>query len=385
MASMPRKRQVFLMALLLLSGGYQITHGQDRTADSKPAGHYLDLDGGRIYYEECGAGPSIVLLHDGLVHCWDGEWKPLCAKFHVIRYDRRGYGRSALPTAAFDPRADLAALLKHLNTARATLVGCSSGSALAIDFAITHPEIVERLVLIGAVVHGMPTSSHFSERGKKNSAPIEKGDLRAGAENWSKDRYLIADGHDTARKTLYDVLVQNPQNLKYTGKWEQSTPVSAISRLDEIHIPVLILVGEYDIPDVHAHSGVIHAGIWGSRRETLKDCGHLILLEKPEELTTKITNFVEKYQVVNVPANALASYTGRYKVNMNGEGEILVHDGRLMLHLPAEKDLPLFPVSESKFLLLVVDVELQFVKDANGMVTGLDTNQDGKVSHCPRI
>ena len=117
MASMPKKRQVFLMVLLLLSGGYRIGHGQDRAADSKPAGHYLNLDGGRIYYEECGAGQSIILLHDGLVHSagWDGEWKPLCAKFHVIRYDRRGYGRSTLPTAAFDPRADLAALLKHLN------------------------------------------------------------------------------------------------------------------------------------------------------------------------------------------------------------------------------------------------------------------------------
>jgi 3-oxoadipate enol-lactonase len=382
---MPQKRQVFLMVLLVLCGCYRMSLGQDRAADSKPAGHYLDLDGGRIYYEECGAGQSIVLLHDGLVHSvgWDGEWKPLCAKFHVIRYDRRGYGRSTLPTAAFDPRADLAALLKHLNTTRATVVGCSSGSALAIDFAIAYPEIVERLVLIGAVVHGMPSSSHFSERGKKNSAPIEKGDLRAGAENWSKDRYLIADGHDAARKTLYDILLQNPQNLKYTGKWEQRTPVPAISRLDEIHIPTLILVGEYDIPDVHAHSGVIQAGIWGSRRETLTDCGHLISLEKPEELTAKIANFVQKYLIVTVPGNILATYAGRYK--LNGESEILVHDGRLLIHLTAEKDLPLFPVSESKFLLLWPDVEIQFVKDANGMVTGLDINQDGKVSHFPRI
>ena len=373
------------MILLLFCGGYRISVGQDRAADSKPAGHYLDLEGGRIYYEECGAGQSIVLLHDGLVHSvgWDGEWKPLCAKFHVIRYDRRGYGRSTPPTAAFDPRADLAALLKHLDTARATIVGCSSGSALAIDFAIAHPEIVERLVLIGAVVHGMPSSAHFTERGKKNSAPIDKGDLRAAAENWSKDRYLIADGHDAARKTLYDVLVQNPQNLKYTGQWELRTRVPAISRLEEIRVPTLLLVGEDDIPDVHAHSGVIQAGIWGSQRETLKDCGHLISLEKPEELAARITNFVQKYQIVTVPEDILATYVGRYKVN--GEGEILVHAGRLMLHLPAEKDLPLFPVSESKFLIMWGDVEVQFIKDASGMVTGLDINEDGKVEHCPRI
>jgi hypothetical protein len=229
----------------------------------------------------------------------------------------------------------------------------------------------------------MPSSAHFSERGKKNSAPIEKGDLRAAAENWSKDRYLIADGHDAARKTLYDVLIQNPQNLKYTGQWELRTRVPAISRLEEIHVPALILVGEYDIPDVHAHSGVIQAGIWGSQRETLKDCGHLISLEKPEYLTARITSFVQKYQIVTVPDNILATYAGRYKVN--GEGEILVQAGRLMLHLPAEKDLPLFPVSESKFLIMWGDVEVQFIQDASGMVTGLDINDDGKVEHCPRI
>ncbi|HEX4594375.1 MAG TPA: alpha/beta hydrolase, partial [Bryobacteraceae bacterium] len=284
---------------------------------------------------------------------------------------------------AFDPRSDLAALLKHLNTPRATLVGCSSGSALAIDFAIVHPEMVERLVLIGAVVHGMPSSSHFAERGKKNSAPIQKGDLAAGAKNWSEDRYLIAEGHDAARKTLYEALVQNPQNLKYTGELELRTPVPAISRLAEIHVPTLLLVGEYDIPDVHAHSGVIQAGIWGSQRETLKDCGHLISLEKPEELTARITSFVQKYQLVSVSEKVLASYAGHYKVN--GDSEVLLHDGRLLLHLTAEKDLPLFPVSESKFMILWGDVEVQFVKDANGVVTGLDINEDGKIEHCPRL
>lgn len=59
----------------------------------------LEVGGGRIRFEECGAGPAIVLLHDGLLRSvvWDGEWTGLCRAFHVIRYNRRGYGLSDPP------------------------------------------------------------------------------------------------------------------------------------------------------------------------------------------------------------------------------------------------------------------------------------------------
>jgi hypothetical protein len=77
-------------------------------------GDYLDLDGSKIYYEQCGSGPTIVLLHDGLVHAvtWDGVWDSLCGKLHVVRYDRRGYGRSDSPKASFSPVDDLYKLVQ---------------------------------------------------------------------------------------------------------------------------------------------------------------------------------------------------------------------------------------------------------------------------------
>src|SRR3954469_15035181 len=60
---------------------------------------YLDVPGSKVYYEEAGSGRAIVLLHDGLLPSvtWDAVWQPLAARYHVIRYDRRGYGSSELP------------------------------------------------------------------------------------------------------------------------------------------------------------------------------------------------------------------------------------------------------------------------------------------------
>jgi pimeloyl-ACP methyl ester carboxylesterase len=67
----------------------------------------------------------------------------------------------------------------------------------------------------------------------------------------------------------------------------------ALSRLSEIRIPTLVLVGDADIPDVHAHAGAIEAGIGGSRRMIISDAGHLMYLEKPEDFSRVVILFIE--------------------------------------------------------------------------------------------
>jgi 3-oxoadipate enol-lactonase len=68
---------------------------------------------------------------------------------------------------------------------------------------------------------------------------------------------------------------------------------SSLPRLHEIHVPTLILVGDADIADVHAHAGAIETGIANSRRIVLPDTGHLMYLEKPEEFTRIVSHFLE--------------------------------------------------------------------------------------------
>jgi len=60
------------------------------------SGGFVEVDGSKLYYEECGTGPdAVVLLHDGLANSavWDGIWPAFCKRYHTIRYDRRGFGR----------------------------------------------------------------------------------------------------------------------------------------------------------------------------------------------------------------------------------------------------------------------------------------------------
>lgn len=347
----------------------------------------VPVPGGRLYVEECGAGRAIILLHDGLLHSvvWDDVWPGLCSRYHVVRYDRRGFGRSDPPTKAFSPVEDMAAVLEHAKISRATVVGCSSGAALAIDFAIHHPEQVEDLVLIGAVVHGMPSSAFFDERGTRNNAPLQKSDVRAAAKNWSEDRYEIGGRDDAARRKVLGTLASNPQNLRYTGEFELRFKVPAIARLSEIHVPTLILDGEHDIPDVHAQSGAIQSGIWGSRRDVVAGAGHLVPLETPADLNSRIAAFLDTHRVVAVPREKLASYAGRYEI-WGSTAEVAVQDGRLTLTLPAEKELPLFASSETKFFMIIWgETEIEFTRDTTGAVTGFQLRQGGQTRTAKRL
>ena len=267
--------------------------GQADKASHVATATFLDVSGGKLYYEECGnAAQTVVLLHDGVLHsaAWDEVWPEFCKHFHTIRYDRRGYGRSPAATSGYFETDDLAALLRHLKVAHAAVMGSSHGGEISINFTLAHPEFVRALVLVGAVVGGMPYSEHFLERGSELGKPLEKGDIQGAIAAAKKDRFLIAPGNDTAKSRMGELLAANPQDFTHA---DLELPVKpALPRLSEIRVPTLLVTGDADIPDVHAHAGAIEAGIPRSRRIVLKGVGHLMYLENPAEFTRVVISFL---------------------------------------------------------------------------------------------
>jgi pimeloyl-ACP methyl ester carboxylesterase len=152
--------------------------------------------------------------------------------------------------------------------------------------------IVRRLVLVGPVVSGMPYSRHFLERGADAFSLLDKGNVKEAIRSWSSDKYLIAPTNDSARRRLYELLSSNPQDM--THRDFPLRPKPALPRLHEIHAPTLILVGDADIPDVHAHAGAIEAGIANSRRVVVEGVGHLMYIEKPAEFSRMVIGFLEQ-------------------------------------------------------------------------------------------
>ena len=262
------------------------------SAAAQPAagpGSFADVDGGRIYYETCGSdGPAIVLLHDGVAHSagWDGVWPLLCKDFHVVRYDRRGYGRSPEAKAAYSPLDDLKAVMAAAKIDHAAMVGSSNGGGLAIDFTLLHPEAVDHLVVVGPEVSGLRYSEHFLRRLTELSQMIGQGDLMGAI----KASWMMAPGHDADARRLLEMVLANPQNLTHKDPIRPAVP--AAPRLGSIRAPTLVLVGEADIADNQSQAGVVEYAIPHARRIVVRDAGHMMYMEHPDVFAGLVSRFV---------------------------------------------------------------------------------------------
>ena len=254
---------------------------------------YILVDGGKLFYESASKGTNIVLLHDGMVNnrIWDEQFPMLTKTYRVVRYDRRGYGKSSDPETKFSNINDLNQLFIQLKIDKAIIFGMSSGGRLAIDFTLTYPEKVTGLVLVGAVVSGFGYTSHMNTRGG-HFDPQKMTDPAKVNEYFIKDDPYEIYSENTAAKDKVMKLL--PFLARQNSVPTQPAAKVAVRSLSEIKVPALILVGEYDIPDVHAHAGVINAGIANSKREIIPRSGHLIPIEQPALFNEAVIAFLNK-------------------------------------------------------------------------------------------
>ncbi|HYI14776.1 MAG TPA: alpha/beta hydrolase, partial [Thermomicrobiales bacterium] len=106
---------------------------------------FMTVNGIDIHYEETGVGHALVMLHAGIadLRMWDAQVPVFNATNRVVRYDLRGFGRTAKPDTSFSHRDDLAGLLRQRGIDSAVVVGASFGGRVAIEFALEYPDMVK--------------------------------------------------------------------------------------------------------------------------------------------------------------------------------------------------------------------------------------------------
>ena len=229
----------------------------------------------------------MVLIHNAILHsaAWDDVWPILCRDFHVVRYDRRGDGRSPAATTLYTPTADILAVMHAAGMEHAVIVGSSAGGGIAVDFTLQHPQAVDRLVLVGAAVSGFAYSQYFIERVTVMGKSLAKGDFEGAL----RGSWAFAPGHDAALKRAVSLLMANPQDVGHPDRARPAPP--ALPLLATIKVPTLILVGEYDIADNQGQAGAQEALIPGSKRIVVRDTAHLMYLEHPDLFAKLVGQF----------------------------------------------------------------------------------------------
>lgn len=118
--------------------------------------NFADVDGQHLFYSVHGAGKPLILLHGGIdPDSFGGNLAKLAKGRQVIAPHLQAHGRTPdtdRPLRSETMGDDIAALIGHLNLGKADVMGYSLGASVALQTAIRHPDVVDRLVLVSAAM-----------------------------------------------------------------------------------------------------------------------------------------------------------------------------------------------------------------------------------------
>lgn len=266
----------------------------------KPNSGFVEVDGGKIYYETKGHGDAIVLLHPGLtdLRMWKHQVNELSESRKVICYDQRGYGKSDLPLKNYSPNADLLALLDSLRIEKADFVGICMGALHAMEFALAYPERINTLALSGISFSNWKYSDDVIEKHIEFSSIVNEGPDKA-IETIKTDPFwkqtIPSDAYRTAQKDFLDLLEEN--KAAFTANWQFKEQVfTTMDRISEIDKPVLVIRPGNEVDYMIEIADYLIDNIENAEQVHIKEGGHLSNMEKPKEFNKAILDFLAKHK-----------------------------------------------------------------------------------------
>lgn len=265
------------------------------------AGAFAELNGGTIHYETAGDGAPVVLIHGGLLDLrqWDDQFPVLARRYRVVRYDARGFGRSPLGTVPYAHHEDLRALLDHAGIASAHLVSLSSGMSWAVDLTLTYPERVRTLVAGAAPLRGYDVGAEFTGgmRAIYDAALAGNKDLLR-ERVWSFAPMRVASTLPAARTRLDRMIVEDHQygHARPDAPPRALTEPPAATRLTEISVPTLIVVGDREMPALAEKGEYVARTIPGARLAVVPGAGHFVNIEQPEAYTRILLEWLAEHE-----------------------------------------------------------------------------------------
>jgi pimeloyl-ACP methyl ester carboxylesterase len=271
--------------------------------------HVGDID---VSYKVFGKGDPILLIAGvgNKMDSWEQSLlKNLFTNHTVIIFDNRGVGNTTTGTKPFSVQQfanDTTGLLEALKIQKADVLGHSMGSYVAQQLIVTHPEKVNRLVLVAASCGGkesIPISPQlqkiFTEMIKNatNNLPISARTL------------MNLSMSESELKSLPNLLQSIPEHLNYsqfipiplnsykgyfgaTLAWESPNWSGVCDKLTKVSSPTLIITGTADNSIPPANSLIIASKIPGAWLVHIKDAGHAVMSEYPDKFNKVLQTFL---------------------------------------------------------------------------------------------
>ena len=227
------------------------------------SGKYIDVSDAKIYYEEYGQGEPLIFLHgnNGSIEDFYQQIPFFAKQYRVIAIDTRGQGKSTdltnTPYTYEQFSNDLLQVIQKLNLKKVNLIGWSDGGNTALIFNAQHPELINKIMTIGAVLN--PNG--------------------VGEELIGNLKNLANKPSETTNLRLIELMLNEPNITK--------------SELNKIHNPVLVIAGEKDEVK-ESHTKEIQQNISKGELLIIPNSTHYVPFEQPKVLNEAILKFLKK-------------------------------------------------------------------------------------------
>ena len=243
-------------------------------------GTYIDIGGVRTWYEEAGSGDPLVLLHGGLVtnETWGAQLPAFAERYHVYAPERRAHGHTPDvegPLSYDDMASDTIGFLEAVVGGPARLVGWSDGGNVGLLVAISRPDLVTKLVIVG------------SNYNTKASVP-EAAEMM---------EHMDPDAPDMAMfRSLYEAATPDGADhwpfvvRKLLEMWTSEPDIDPAD-LARITAPTLVMAGDDDMVRLD-HTDELYRAIPNSELAVVPGTSHAALIEKPDLVNRIILDFL---------------------------------------------------------------------------------------------
>ncbi len=254
----------------------------------------------KIYYEQHGAGPDLVLI-GGLTsdhQVWKSTLRVFSQYFRVLIFDNRGAGQSETPDYPYTMEMmanDTLQLMDSLNISRAHIVGHSMGGGIAQQIALMAPEKINKCVIVCS--RAKPTALAgmiFSMREKLQAMGVSSDFLAEYTmpflfgETFLNNPMLV--------KGFIQWTLQNPHPQTFIGYKHQlhALRVHDISKqLSQILVPMLVIAGEEDILVRSKQAEIMSKSFKNGSFVMIPDCAHMPHVEQTKEFTEVVLGFLD--------------------------------------------------------------------------------------------
>jgi 2-hydroxy-6-oxonona-2,4-dienedioate hydrolase len=245
-----------------------------------------------IHYYDRGTGPSVILLHGivGTATDWAFTVGPVSKKHHVYALDQIGFGHSAKPMIEYKIATFVDFLQEFMRVEhipKATVVGNSIGGWIALDFAATHPDLVDRLVLVDA--SGLDAPVH-----KDVPVDMNPSSMEGMRKVWEFLFYNKALATDPMVRYSWEHRLKDGDGYTVQrlvaglmARYQFEDP-----KIGSIRMPTLLIWGRNDEAVPLEFGERLHKAIPLSNLVVIDQCGHVPQIEKPADFNKVLTEFL---------------------------------------------------------------------------------------------